>query len=139
MMVLVNRMVAGSPRLCMKTTHLHMTSCVRSTRHISGFLSWPSYTIAWRKQNKKQHMNRLIQYLCMHAKSLSLSLSGFGSGALQKWKTVSSFGCPLKVDNCQQHYILSSKEDLSLCVHGTKPQWAKIFPGKRPQLHCAHL
>lgn len=27
--------------------YLHITSWVMSTRHISGFLSWPSYTMGW--------------------------------------------------------------------------------------------
>lgn len=27
-------------------SYLHMISCVSNTRHISGFLSWPSYTMA---------------------------------------------------------------------------------------------
>lgn len=31
--------------------YLHITSCVMSTRHISGFLSWPSYTMGWSEKN----------------------------------------------------------------------------------------
>lgn len=35
-------------------SHLHMISCVRSTRHISGFLSCPSYTIACGGQGTRE-------------------------------------------------------------------------------------
>lgn len=35
-------------------SHLHMISCVRSTRHISGFLSCPSYTMACGGQGTRE-------------------------------------------------------------------------------------
>lgn len=44
--------LAGAAAARLPGAHLHMISWVSSTRHISGFLSWPSYTMAcvWDKQ-----------------------------------------------------------------------------------------
>lgn len=36
-----------------KYSYLHITSCVSKTRHISGFLSCPSYIIACNKKKPK--------------------------------------------------------------------------------------
>lgn len=44
-------------------THLHMTSCVSSTRHISGFLSWPSYMMAC---SRKKEFSALPQTVCFN-------------------------------------------------------------------------
>jgi hypothetical protein len=41
-------------------THLHMTSCVSSTRHISGFLSWPSYMIACSRKKEFWRYSKLL-------------------------------------------------------------------------------
>lgn len=66
--------------VCIRTNillfkYLHITSWVMSTRHISGFLSWPSYTMGW--SEKKKICSVTIQQL----KSFDL----FGS-AFFKWR-----------------------------------------------------
>lgn len=38
--------------------YLHITSCVSSTLHISGFLSCPSYIIAWKQNNRNYNHNK---------------------------------------------------------------------------------
>lgn len=59
-------------------TYLHITSCVRSTRHISGFLSWPSYTIAYQtgkdRRDMKHFRHNLLYFFTLYYNYLFYSL-----------------------------------------------------------------
>lgn len=46
--------------VCVCVTHLHITSCVSRTRHISGFLFCPSYAMGWEGGNEEA--TRRIQF-----------------------------------------------------------------------------
>lgn len=43
------------------STYLHMISCVRSTLCMSGFLSCPSYIIAWREKWQKYNARKIYK------------------------------------------------------------------------------